>query len=51
MLNAIKAVNNEEMTYTKASTLYRVPRSTLQDRLKKFKTGKIEQNKSASKGN
>lgn len=51
MLYAIKAVYNEEMTYTKASTLYNVPRSTLQDRIKKLKNGKIELNKCASKGN
>lgn len=50
MLLAIKAVIDDKNSYSKASTNYNVPHSTLQDRVRKIKDGKIEFDRSASKG-
>lgn len=50
MLLAIKAVIDDKNSYNKASITYNVPHSTLQDRVRKIKDGKIEFDSSASKG-
>jgi len=42
MLLAVKSEIDDKNSFNKASTNYNVPHSTLQDRVKKIKNGKVE---------
>lgn len=50
MKKAIEAVNKGQMGIRKAAQSYSVPKSTLEDRLKKLRTGKLSMESAALKG-